>query len=303
MSNYSSSEFDENNTNSSWYKASRLIPIKSKVLDVGCSSGSFGAYLIDKRECKVDGIELFEEDFKLSSKKLKKVWNLNVESDSLEGVDSDYDVIYMGDVIEHLVDPANALSKLKKLLNKNGFLVFSVPNMANIMVRLHLLNGDFDYTETGILDKTHLHFYTLKELERVINEGGMEIKKIDFVEKDLPNKLMDNILSKYGLKASKEFYKLAHQPEAAAFQFVGIAKPNTGKPIKVKRGEFSPIDFFEDYHNDALSALGALKNKVKKLELECAELEHELKVSQGKTYPTDRILQKVAKVARKITRK
>jgi 2-polyprenyl-3-methyl-5-hydroxy-6-metoxy-1,4-benzoquinol methylase len=293
MSNYSSSEFDEDNTNSSWYKASRLIPIKSKVLDVGCSSGNFGAYLIDKRDCKVDGIELFEEDFKLSSKKLRKVWNLNVESDSLKEVDDDYDVIYMGDVIEHLVDPARSLKKLKELLNNTGFLVFSVPNMANIMVRLHLLNGDFDYTETGILDKTHIHFYTLKELERVINEGGMEVREIDFVEKDLPNKLIDSVLSKHGLKASKEFYKLAHQPEAAAFQFVGVAQPNIGKPIKVRRGNFSPIDFFEDYHNGVVNSLN---DQIK-------VLEHKLKDNQGKAYPTDKVIKKTKEIVKKIIQK
>ena len=143
MSNYSQSSFDAAATNSSWYKASHLIPAKSSVLDIGCSSGNFGAELIKRRDCIVDGIEVEPGDAKVAQKNLRKVYLLDIEKADLSPVKEKYDVIYFGDVIEHLVKPIETLSRVKPLLNDKGVIIFSIPNMAHISVRLALLRGDF----------------------------------------------------------------------------------------------------------------------------------------------------------------
>lgn len=251
MSNYSNSSFDKASANSSWYKASHLIPRKSLVLDMGCSSGNFGAELIAHRGCIVDGIEVESIDAKVAQKKLRHVYLLDIEKDGASQLKEKYDVIYFGDVIEHLINPARVLEAVKVLLKSDGRIVFSIPNMAHATVRLLLLTGDFEHTETGLLDKTHLHFYNLKEVERLFNEAGYEIENIDFVKKDYPNSLIDKYLSGIGLVASKKFYELMHQPEAAAFQFVGSAVA-VKAPKKLKRKQFGPIDFFESYYQDTV---------------------------------------------------
>ncbi len=251
MSNYSRSSFDASNTNSAWYKAFHLIPPKSLVLDVGCSSGNFGAELIARRGCIVDGIEVEPGDAKTAAKKLRKVYSLDVEKNDLSSIKEKYGVIYFGDVIEHLVDPPKTLKKLKPFLKQDGKIVFSIPNMAHATIRLLLLKGNFEHTETGLLDKTHLHFYNLREVERVFNEAGYSVDNVDFVKKDYPNSLIDKNLEDIGLTASKKFYELMHQPEAAAFQFVGSAV--VGKSAKnFKREQFGPIDLFESYYNDTV---------------------------------------------------
>jgi len=249
MSNYSDSQFSEENQNNSWYKAMMLIPGGSKVLDIGCSSGNFGRELIDRKKCTVDGFELDAKDAKIAAEKLRNVKVLNIEKDAIEGISERYDVIYFGDVIEHLIDPVMALKKVKSLLAPNGVVVFSLPNMAHVTVRLQLLKGDFDYSETGLLDKTHLHFYTMKELGTVFSEAGYEVVKLEFVEKDYPNLLIKDYLDDLGLIADKKFYDLMRQPDAAAFQFVGVAKPSLDI-IPLKREQFGPIDFFESYYTN-----------------------------------------------------
>jgi 2-polyprenyl-3-methyl-5-hydroxy-6-metoxy-1,4-benzoquinol methylase len=267
MSNYGDSAYDENNPNNSWYKALHMIPAKSLVLDVGCSSGHFGQVLIKEKQCVVDGIELDPEDAATAKKLLRTVKILNIETDSIEDITERYDVVYFGDVIEHLVNPVASLKKVKSLLKPKGRVIFSVPNMAHVTVRLLLLKGTFEYTNTGLLDKTHLHFYTLEEIQKIFKEAGYIIEKMDFVEKDYPNELLDEYISKVGLQASSKFYELMHHPDAAAFQFVGSAMP--GATGKVERAEFGPIDFFETYYTNTV---GPLRQKVEVLQVEVSKL-------------------------------
>lgn len=249
MSNYSDSAFDESSENTSWYKVFKLVPESSTVLDIGCSSGNFGQVLIERKACTVDGVELDSKDAKTAAKKLRNVWQLNVEYDDIKPLGNGrYDVIYFGDVVEHLVDPIATLQRIKHLLKPTGVILFSIPNMGHIGIRLALLAGDFEYTETGLLDKTHLHFYTQPEVKRVYESAGYRINHLDFVKKDYPKELLKKYLEKYGLKANEDFYKRMAQTDASAFQFVGTAIPASVKNHKLK--QFGPIDLFEKFHED-----------------------------------------------------
>jgi 2-polyprenyl-3-methyl-5-hydroxy-6-metoxy-1,4-benzoquinol methylase len=272
MSNYSESVFDESNHNTSWYKVFNLVREKTKVLDVGCSSGNFGKALIDKKQCHVDGIEIDKLDAKEASGKLDRVWILNVERDDLKQLPRNYyDYVYFGDVIEHLADPINTLKRIKPLLAKTGRVVFSIPNMGHVGVRLALLKGQFEYTETGLTDKTHLHFYTQDEVYRVFEEAGYSIENLDFVQKDYPKELLAKELKLLGLKADAGFYKKMSQPSASAFQFVGTAKPS--KAVKHKLKRFGPLDLFEKFYTDTKKNY---ELRIQALEKELARTKQEL---------------------------
>lgn len=242
MSNYSDSSFGTDR-NSSWYKIYHLIQNESHVLDIGCSSGNFGEELIKKKNCVVDGIELDYDDYEKAKTKLNKVFNLNIETDDLSIITERYDYIYFGDVIEHLVNPVHALQRIKPLLKKDGYVLFSLPNMSHASVRFMLLGGDFEYGETGLLDKTHLHFYTEHELNRVMNQAGLEIVTFDPVIKDYPKDLIDKELKKVGLAGSDEFYRFINTSNASIYQLVGAAKYSKN-PRKVKVNKVSPRDTF-----------------------------------------------------------
>lgn len=274
MSNYSDSSFNSQSANTSWYKAFHSIPDNSTVLDVGCSSGNFGVELIKRKNCIVDGIEVFSSDAKVASKKLRKVYELNIETNDLSTIPDKYDILYFGDVIEHLATPAESLKKIKNLLNPNGKIVFSIPNMAYVGIRLEMLSGNFNYTETGLLDKTHLHFYTLEEIERTFNEAGLEIEKLDYVKKDYPNKVIEKELKKLGLNPTKKFYDYMSHPEASAFQFVGsVVRSKNTQTKKINRAKFGPVDLFETYLNDLLTNH---KLETDRLETENTNLKDEL---------------------------
>ncbi len=239
MSNYSKSKFNEGKPNSSWYKTYHSIPEGTTVLDIGCSSGVFGERLKKEKSCTVDGIEIDKGDIKEAKKKLRNVYELNVELDELN-IKERYDIIFMGDVIEHFARPIEALKKVKKLLKPDGSLVFSIPNITHMSVRLMLLRGDIEYGKTGLLDETHLHFYNQEEVYRIMNAAGFKITDFDYVERDIPLDVINDELSKIGLNATDDFRKIAQSINGAAYQFIGKAVSSKAKsePLPTK----SPID-------------------------------------------------------------
>jgi len=284
MSNYSDSAFSSD-PNSSWNKIFSFVKPESKVLDIGCSSGNFGKRLIDEKRCVVDGLEIDPNDFKEASTRLRNVYQLNIETDDLSSITDTYDYIYFGDVIEHLVDPVKALKRLLPLFSdKNkAKLLFSLPNMSHVSVRLMLLNGNFEYGKTGLLDNTHLHFYTLNELSRVFKKAGMEITTFDPVIKDYPKKLLDDELKVVGLKNTDEFTNFINSTNASIYQLVGIAT-YSDKPKSVKMEVSSPRDKFskllaqtEKYYNERLAGSDAhirkLEDEIRRIGAEKDQLE------------------------------
>lgn len=227
MSVYSDNKLHHKDDNDAWTKLYDLVPTGVKVLDVGCSSGNFGAELIDKKKCTVVGIDIDKDDVELAKKRLTEVHLLNIENDDLPGIGK-FDVIVMADVIEHLINPARALNKLGKHLSPGGKLIFSVPNMANFANRIELLRGRFEYTEYGLLDETHLHYYDRIQLETVLSAGGFEVEEYNNTIRDVPKKILNKELSSIGLSVSDDaFWKLAGHIDSISFQFIGVAKPSS----------------------------------------------------------------------------
>lgn len=134
------------------------------VLDVGCSFGMFG-YHLKQKGCIVDGIEIYPPAFEKSKTLLDHVFQLNLNSlDEIDQTieDQKYHAITFMDVLEHLENPDLVLQLFKKKLKPHGKVYISLPNVVNIVTRLKFLFGHFTYTEYGVLDKTHLRFFTLQ---------------------------------------------------------------------------------------------------------------------------------------------
>ncbi|MGA2191999.1 MAG: class I SAM-dependent methyltransferase [Nitrospirota bacterium] len=150
-----------------------LIPAGSRVLDVGCDTGNLGM-AIKARGSSVDGIEMDHEAAEEAAKKLDRVTCGSIEEEGIN-FNGPYDYIVFADVLEHLVHPEAVLERIKPLLKKKGMVIASLPNVANFRVRLGLLAGRFEYTETGILDRTHLRFFTRKTGERLFIKSGYRL--------------------------------------------------------------------------------------------------------------------------------
>lgn len=169
--------------NNTPYEAHRLIldRIKrnSSVLDVGCATGYFARKLKDKK-CKVWGIEID----RLASQRAKKYCEFifvgDIEKKRLLPFNKhSFDYILFLDILEHLINPVIVLQFIKLYLKKEGKIIISVPNVAFISIRLALLYGKFTYQKFGIMDETHLRFFTKKSLLEIVENAGYQIEKID----------------------------------------------------------------------------------------------------------------------------
>lgn len=147
-----------------------------KILDIGCGNGAFASLVKQKNGAEVWGIELMEDEAKVAVDVLDKVFVGNCEK-HIGGLPENYfDVIYMNDVLEHLVDPYSVLEILKSKLAPNGVVISSIPNVRFFRTFSKVLfSKDWKYDEYGVMDKTHLRFFTGKSIKRMYEELGYSI--------------------------------------------------------------------------------------------------------------------------------
>lgn len=159
------------------YRWLQKYPPLTRILDVGTASGTFGR-LCWENKFHLVGIEpnlIYANEAKPF---YTQIINRSLEETSAESLKS-YQVIILADVLEHLPDPQDALSRLVTLQDEDTVFLISVPNIANLWMRLSLLAGRFDYRDRGILDKTHLHFFTKASLLRMVSEVGLGMDELE----------------------------------------------------------------------------------------------------------------------------
>jgi predicted TPR repeat methyltransferase len=150
----------------------RFTPRGGTLLDLGASAGHLGAAVRDHFDRTIG----FEYEVACIGS-LHKIFNDAAIADleTIKRLPTGVDAIVLGDVLEHLRDPATLLRLVHDSLGANGRAFVSVPNIANITVRLGLLFGIFQYRDRGILDNTHLRFYTMRTIRNQIEAAGFQI--------------------------------------------------------------------------------------------------------------------------------
>ena len=155
-----------------------------KILDAGCGAGEFASTIKKRAECEVWGFELNENQANDAGKKIDKVICGDIEAKSSEVPDKYFDCIIFNDVLEHLKDPYSLLEKAKEKLTPGGCVVSSIPN-----VRYHktlkgiLFKKDFKYTDSGVMDRTHLRFFTKKSIIEMFEKAGYKVEMIKGLQK------------------------------------------------------------------------------------------------------------------------
>lgn len=196
------------------------------VLDLGFGAGLFARRV--RPACRyLAGVELDPKEAKEGA----PFFDEAVTGDLLEGAarpwKEPFDVIVAGDVLEHLPRPEVLLGSLRRLLKPDGVLLLSLPNVANITVRLGLLFGRFRYAPRGILDRTHLRFYTRKTGRALLEESGYRVLRIDATA--MPLELAFPALSRPPLAGAVRAAALAAArlfPTLFGYQFVYEARPS-----------------------------------------------------------------------------
>jgi len=145
-----------------------------RVLEVGCASGYWGA-LLRAEGCFVVGVEPDEDAAGCARNVLDEVFVGGIDG-FLEIYSGEmFDVICFVDVLEHTPKPSDVLSKCQRLLNSDGIIVCSIPNVAHLSVRAMVLAGKWEYSKTGLLDNSHIVFFTKNTIIDMLTQSGLKI--------------------------------------------------------------------------------------------------------------------------------
>jgi len=147
-----------------------------RVLEVGCSTGYMSQFM-KGRNCAVTGVEVDADAARYATDYCEEVHVLDLNSPEwiTRFSEDRFEVVLLGDVLEHLVNPARVLSQTREILGPNGSLVISLPNIVHWETRVKVLLGRFNYQSCGTLDHTHLRFFTLKTAQELIESAGCRI--------------------------------------------------------------------------------------------------------------------------------
>ncbi len=147
---------------------------RGRVLDCGCGAGD-NAQILHARGWKVTGITLSSAEQRAAAAFCERVVLANLEAGLPDSVGGPFDVVLMSHVLEHLVAPENLLDAVKTVLAPDGILAVALPNVLYYPVRLGALFGKFEYTVDGIMDETHVRFYTFETGGQLLRKNGYRV--------------------------------------------------------------------------------------------------------------------------------
>lgn len=201
--------------------ASKICP-GSKVLDVGCGAGNLGT-LLRSKNCRLWGIEFDAENAAASEKSggYEKVLRMDLNDFDKDIISEEFDYVVCADVLEHLIDPEKVAKRLMQKLVADGKFIISVPNVAHASIKANLLLNDWTYTELGIMDKSHLHFFTANSLADFLSNLGLMSETWDFTTLPLDG-YQPHKLDELPLEVA-EFIR--NDVYAEVMQFVVVATP------------------------------------------------------------------------------
>jgi 2-polyprenyl-3-methyl-5-hydroxy-6-metoxy-1,4-benzoquinol methylase len=155
-----------------------------RLLDIGAAQADM-AQLLTSQGYEVTAVEGDPALASMGRGKCREVVVADLDQ-PLPDLHGPFDIVLYADVLEHLKDPQRALRDINQQLKPGGIVLVSVPNIAHLWVRLRLLRGKFDYMDRGILDRTHLRFFTRVSLEALLREAGLDLVKLTATPVPLP---------------------------------------------------------------------------------------------------------------------
>ena len=199
---------EENYFNSTRWDLIRLIRNgNNKILEIGCGTGNTGRALKESgKAAGVIGVEIIPEIAKIAETKLDKVICGDIEVLDLHFDRGYFDYVIMGDVLEHLYDPWGVVSKVRHYIKDGGYIIASLPNIRNWRIMKNLiLKGEWEYTDAGLLDNTHLRFFTKKSIIKLFEDNGFGEIEIVPAFKTKSKKNKSNLINVLTLGLFEEF--------------------------------------------------------------------------------------------------
>ena len=243
-----------------------LVPPATRVLEFGCATGYMSEVLKNDLGCTVTGVEISPEAAELAEQHAERVIVGDAEKIdyAAELAGEEFDVVLFADVLEHLKQPGDVLRRVRPFVADDGVVVASIPNVAHGSVRLALLGGEFRYRDWGLLDDTHLRFFTRASIQDLFEETGYVVthwlrQRLDLGETEISVPEVPDEVREW----------LASDPEATTYQFVLralVADP--ANQLKAMRSELKAMGKeLEELrpHKDASSQLAAARQELGEL--------------------------------------
>ncbi|MBV1694809.1 MAG: methyltransferase domain-containing protein [Hyphomicrobiales bacterium] len=158
-----------------------LLPVapEAVLLDVGCATGGTGGLALAERKCgRFVGIELMEAAAKKAREVSSEIIVGNIEHMELQFPDETFDVVILSEVLEHLAWPGLVLKKIGPKMKPGGIVLASSPNIAHWKIVRDLLRGKFDPTDFGIMDRTHLRWFTPVTYQAMFSDAGYDVERV-----------------------------------------------------------------------------------------------------------------------------
>lgn len=201
-------------------------PAALTVLDVGCGAGG-NARVLAQQGKVVDGITLSEDEAKAVRRLMRQVWIFNLEEGLPPGVaESAYDCILCSHVLEHIVYPDRLLAGIQRSLRPSGTLIVALPNLLYHFNRFDLLRGRFEYTNQGIMDNTHVRWYTFASAQQMLARHGFVVERA-FVEGRFPLPGLRRFLPAGVLQQLDRWAGRAY-PGLCGFQMIFVCRKREG---------------------------------------------------------------------------
>jgi 2-polyprenyl-3-methyl-5-hydroxy-6-metoxy-1,4-benzoquinol methylase len=199
---------------------------RQSVLDLGCGAG-YLAEALAVRENRVVGVDARRAEG--VEGRLAVFLQADLDTDPVPWSGEPFDIVIAADVLEHLREPGKLLEQCQSLIDEDGSLIVSVPNVAHWSVRLGLLFGRFAYTARGILDHSHLRFYTLSSIRAELADAGFRVDRVETTTAPFGELLPSGLGSRFGrLLERLDALGARWRPTLFAYQFVLRARNSRG---------------------------------------------------------------------------
>ena len=260
-------------TEDSLSKIIKYIKPNTIVLELGPATGYLTKYMKNKLNCTIDCVEISPEMAKSAGKYCRNmlVADLDVINLDEQFEKHSYDLIIISDVLEHLKEYEETLKSCRNLLNNNGRIVLSIPNIAHASIVGSLLRGQFEYRDEGLLDRTHLHFFTRESIEDLLEKCQLSIEKIETVQKLPDDTEIGDSLVDLPLEMQNDIF---NRKDALTYQFIVIC--GLGSENRLKKN-------IQD-GSSTISAIDLRKLFIKSLNERISELDKELSYAQKLAY-------------------
>ena len=191
------------------------------ILDCGCGAGDNAKYLKQKGS-KVTGITISNAESIIAKEFCDEIYIADLEIGIPKEIDKKFNYVIMSHILEHLVNPTILLNDSKKFLEKNGKLIIALPNFLIYYNRIRILFGYFKYTDGGIMDQTHVRFYSPNLVKQLILDNGFEIEEI-YNDGEIPLWIFRRFLSN-NLKLKINKFLTSKFPSLFSYQTIVICK-------------------------------------------------------------------------------